>query len=387
MFVSIWAAGVAYADERSYAPHKIGVMWGSLSATEMLQIAYLQDYVGPAFNCEFVFSEALKDTGAAVAFVEQAHAAGCEALLNFYSDGQETATAMAEEYGMYIITNASRMAESVKDIPTNLGLFGVPVTSSVATFSSLAEPLLNDGQKHNIVIVSGGAGMGNASHLEMTVALMQMVCDVNSTTIDGDLTTLAKSASRTEVIAADGTKIMIYPGYPAADTYVSGFSSVLQTGEYDTVFCTYSVFPQLVQPIAEVEKAFGTDIRLVSVASVGDATTAAFNNGALNGAMINPCAMYAGALFVVAYNALEGNAAAIQQGEGACFYNFLKWSANSAEEYNAIATLDVSPETYALTVDDIASLLVSNDPSVNFDTINDYFSNLTAQSVLARYGA
>lgn len=376
----------AASDAQGYAPHKIAVMWGSMTAAEMLQVEYLQSYVGPHFNCEFVFSEALKDSGAAVAFVEQAHAAGCEAIMNFYSDGVEATTAMAEEYGMYIVTNTNRIQDSIKDLPHNLGVFGASIKSQAKTFSELSKPVLDDGNAHNVVIVSGGAAQGNMTHLEITVSLMQMICVVYGTTIDGDLTELAKSPARTEVVAANGTKIMLYPGYASADTYVSGFSSVLQSGEYDVVFCTYGVFSQLVQPIAEVEKAFGLDIKLVSIANVGDATASAFETGALDAAVLNPGALYAGALFVVVYNALEGNVEAIQQGNGALMYNFLKWQANNAEEYDAISKLDISDTTYAVTVADIESLLVSRNPSVNYDAINDFFSTLTAQVVMEKYG-
>ena len=66
--------------------HKIAVMFNAMGSSELQMKEYLENYVGPAYNTEFMFSEIIKDSGAAVTFIEQASAAGCEGVLNFNSD-------------------------------------------------------------------------------------------------------------------------------------------------------------------------------------------------------------------------------------------------------------------------------------------------------------
>lgn len=373
------------ADATGGEPRKIGVMFNSMSSKELQQKEYLENYVGPAFNVEFMFSESLKDNGAAVTFIEQARAAGCEGLMNFYSDGIEQATVTANNAGMYIINENNYIPDTTAGMSYNLGSIGTSVEAAADIFGELLQQILADGKEHNVVIVSGGAAQGNRQHKEMTQAILQIMQENYGLTYDTDIETLATSNTQT-IIDTGSIKIAIYPGYAGTDTYVTGFSNLLQSGEYDTVLSTYTVYSQLVQPISEVENAFGLDINLVSVASIDESAQNSFEQGALDSAMLTPACLTAGGMFVLLYNAMEGNATAVQQNGTSSQYHINKWICKDAEQYKTVEQLDIAPETYAITVDDIQSLLVSANPDVNYDTVDSFFSSLTADAVAEKSG-
>lgn len=367
--------------------HKIGVMFSSMGATQLQQKEYLENYIGPKYNVDFMFSEILKDNGAAITFIEQARAAGCEGLMNFYSDSIEQATATANEAGIYMINNNNYIPESTQDMAYNIGSMGTSVASTAEAYGELVKQELADGQPHNVVIVSGGNAQGNRQHRETTAAILQVLQDTYNLTYDKSIDDLSVSNVQTQVSTGTDMKIVIYPGYAGTDTYVTGFSSLLQSGEYDLVLSTYAVYPKLMQPISEVEEAFDMDVHLVSIAAIDDSATSAFAEGALNSALLEPGSMIVGAMFTVLYNAIEGNAAAIEKDGKPSQYTMLKWTCKNADEYSKLSSLNTSADTYAITTDDIDGLLVSKNADVNYDTVNGFFESLTAEGVLAKVGA
>ncbi len=366
--------------------HKIAVMFNAMGSSELQMKEYLENYVGPAYNTEFMFSEIIKDSGAAVTFIEQARAAGCEGVLNFNSDTQEQATATANDAGMYVLTQTNKIPDSIKDMPYNLGSLGSSVDETVAAYSDMVESVLSDGQNHNVIIVSGGSAQGNIQHNETTIAILNILQETYGLTYDKTVEELAASDVQTVVETGTDIKIAIYPGFAGTDTYVTGFSSLLQTGDYDTVMATYAIYSQLMQPISEVESALGTDIKMVSIADISDSTKTAFEEGMLDGAVLTPCCMQVGAMFSVMYNALEGNAQAILQDGKASQFKMLKWPCASAEEYTTIEQLDITPETYALKTDNIDQLLVSKNPEMNYENFNAYIEGMTADQVAQNSG-
>lgn len=376
----------AAAADAPAQKHKIGVMFSSMGATQLQQKEYLENYIGPKYNVEFMFSEILQDNGAAVTFIEQARAAGCEGLMNFYADSIEQATATANEAGIYIVNNNNYIPESTQEMPYNVGSMGTSVAGTSAAYSELVREAVSDGQPHNVVIVSGGNAQGNRQHRETTVSILQVLQETYGLTYDKSIEELSTSNVQTQVETGTDMKIVIYPGYAGTDTYVTGFSSLLQSGEYDLVLSTYAVFPKLMQPISEVEKAFGIDVKLISIASLDESSKSAFEQGALDSALLEPGSMIVGAMFSVLYNAFEGNLAAIQEDGKPSQYELLKWTCKNADEYKKLENLNTSDDTYAITTDDIDQLLVSKNPDANYESLNEFFTSLTAEGVIAKVG-
>jgi len=367
-------------------PAKIAVAFNAMGTPELVMKAYLEEYIGPAFNTEFFFSEALTDAGAIVTFIEQAYAAGCNGIMNFNSDVIEQATSLANDFGMYIINQTNKVPDTIKDMPYNIGSIGSSVPVIAEAYGELVKAVVADGQPHNIVIVSGGAPMGNNQHRETTVAILDILQETYGLTYDADLQTLATVNTQTILETGTDMKIAIYPGYAGADTYVTGFSSLLQSGEYDVVLSTYGVYPQLMQPISEVETAFGFDVQLVSIANIDDGARTAFDSGALNSAIVTPGCMIVGNMFLLLYNAIEGNAEAMRVDGQAVQFETLKWVCSDAAEFLTIEQLDTRAETYAVTIDDVNAMRISLNPEIGFEALNEFFKSLTAKAVAEKSG-
>lgn len=368
---------------------KIAVALASTSSADIMLKDYYENTIGPAFNTKFVFSEALGDTESVIAFLESAYAAGCEGVVVYPTDGLEQIIAKANELGMYLVSNAARIQDDVKDLPYYIGNVSSGPALTAASYRSIIEKILSDGEKHNVVIVSGGAGMGSTQHNLVTRAVLESLQDAYSLTYTDTIENLAKTTSQIEVETGTDTRIVIYPGFASSDSYVPGMSNILQTGEYDIVICAYNVFSQFSVAINEVEKAYGKNIQVVTLASVDDNTANAFNtkdafdNPSIDAVVVKPLCAMGAEMFILLYNAMEGNLEQIRETAGeASMYIMPMWYAYGYDEYMELSTLDNSPETYAFQPEDIKSMLVSVNDSVNFQTIYDTFYNCTAQSLI-----
>lgn len=393
--ILVLAMIVAFAAPSAFAAKdksiKIGVALASTSSADIMLKNYYEDTLGPAFNTKFVFSEALSDTESVIAFLESAYASGCEGVVVYPTDGLEQIIAKANELGLYLVSNAAKLQDSVKEMPYYIGNVSSGPALTAASYRAIIEQILSDGAKHNVVIVSGGAGMGSTQHNLVTRAVLESLQDAYSLTYNDSIENLAKSTSQVEVETGSDTKIVIYPGFASSDSYVPGMSNILQTGDYDIVICCYNVFSQFSVAINEVENAYGKNIQVVTLASVDDNTTNAFNtqdafgNPSIDAVVVKPLCAIGAEMFVLLYNAITDDIDKVREVPGeACMYIMPMWYAYGYDEYMALSTLDNSPETYAFQPDDIKAMLLTENPDVDFQTIYDTFFNCTAQSLIEK---
>ena len=373
-------------------PHKIAVMFYTIASMQMAQMEYLENYVGPAFNVEFVFSEAIANNEAAIAFVENAAASGCEGLMMFASDMDEVVASTCERLGMYWIGANEDLTESVKEVPYYLGAVCHPMDSVLEGFRLMMEDFVSDGEPHNALIVTGGASMGNTQHALCGRAALEVMEDVYDLTFEMDLDEMAYSNSAVEVNSDKGIKAYIYPGYPYVDTYVSGLSSVLQSGEYDILITVYDVVDMLATTVDEVEKAFDFDIKVCSYVGVSESvsnlfeTQDIFGNSALTAAEIRANNLLPGVMFVALYNAITGNSEMLRPNGEPQMYNIPIWTCLSAEDYEKVKILDMSPETYCMSAEDMEELLVAFNPEATMEDLKEFASSSTVETIYERRG-
>ena len=379
-------------DSGQGEPHKIAVMFYSVASMQIAQMEYLGEYIGPAFNVEFVFSEAITNNEAAIAFVENAASSGCEGLMMFASNMDEVVASTCERLGMYWIAANDTLVESLKDIPYYLGCVRHPMEEVTNGFKLMMEDFVSDGKPHNAVIVTGGGGMGNTQHALCGRAALEVMEDVYDLTFDMDLDEMAYTNSAIEVGSDKGNKVYIYPGYPYVDTYVSGLSSVLQTGEYDILITVFDVADMLATTVDEVERAFDFDVKVCTYVGVSEgvsnlfATEDAFGNSALTAAEIRANNLQPATMFVALYNAITGHADMVRPNGEPQAYDIPIWTCLNAEEYERVGILDMSPETYCMTVEDMQDLLAVYNESVTLDDIKAFTSASTVDVVYERRG-
>jgi hypothetical protein len=370
---------------------KIAVAFYQIDAQSLIVQKYLKDYLGPALNTEFMFSEAVADVDALMTFMENAYAAGCQGIMNYQSNAVEQAVAKANELGMWISMQTPTIAEN-SNLPYQVGYVAADATSVATSFGELVTSLVQDGKNHSVIIVSAGAGSGNQEQYEATVAILKMLASVYSLKYERPVETLAVSRGVTDVTNDKGIKITIYPGFPVGDTYVTGMSALLQTGEYDTVLACNAAYARFVVAIDEVEKAFKKNIRVSAITSLSDQTKNAFStidstgDTSLNSALLMPSVSQAVGLFALVYNGITGHSDAVRVNGKGAFYNSPKWKCSSAEEYTRIEKINTSNNLWEVTIDEVKQLLVSYNPQANYNSIYKLLNDLTAQRIMAARG-
>jgi hypothetical protein len=372
-------------------PVKIAVAFWLIDPSSLLVQKYLREYVSPALNVEFMFSEAVDNADKLMTFMENAYAAGCQGIINYQNSSVPQAIAKANELGMYIATNASFVEEN-KEFPYNMGFVAADAAGVANSFGELVRDLVNDGQKHSIVIVSAGSAFGNQEHYEATVAILRTLEGVYGLKYARDIKDLAVSRAETQADNDKDVKIVIYPGYPTGNTYVTGMSALLQTGDYDTILACNAAYARFSVAVDEVEKAYKKDIRVSAITMINDQTKTSFitqdsfGRASLNSAILNPSVSLASGLFALVYNGITGHADKVRINNAAAFYDAPKWKCNSPDEYARIEKIDVSNDTWEVNMDELKKLLVVFNPSANAQSIYKQLESVTAEFVLKARG-
>ena len=369
---------------------KIAVAFTQINATALAQQKYLEEYVGPAFNVEFMFSEAIDSADAAMTFIENAYAAGCQGIMNFQNSSVEQINAKANELGMYIISNSPPAENS--DLPYVMGYVRCGVKDTSDMYRKAVKDLTSDGEKHNVVIISAGAGLGNEQHYDCTYAMLEALQEVYDLTYSDTTENLAASRGMVELETGSDVKILLYPGYPNSDTYVSGLSTMLQTGEYDIVLGCNQATAKFSVAIDEVERAYDMNIKVVYFSSVDEATTAAFEtidvsgDTSINSVLINPGNVLVGSMFGILYNGISGHADAIRAEGIGVEYNSPIWETPNAETYMAVAALDGTDGNHELNIEEIQQMMAVYNSAVTSESIQETLTAMTADAVLTARG-
>jgi len=372
-------------------PVKIAVAFWQIDANALLVQKYLKEYVGPAFNVTFMFSEALDNADKLMTFMENAYAAGCEGIMNYQNSSIPQAVAKANELGMYIATNATPVPEN-KDLPYNMGFVAASAAGVAKSFGELVKDLVNDGKSHSIIVVSAGAAFGNAEHYESTVAILSTLKEVYGLKYAKDIKDLAVSRAETDAVNDKSIKITIYPGYPTGNTYVTGISALLQTGEYDTILACNAAYSRASVAIDEVEKAYKKNIRISAPMMMDDTTKTVFSTRdstgdySLDSAVLTPNVSLAAGLFTLVYNGITGHADKVRPGSVAGYYDSPKWKCPSADDYVRISKVNTSDATWEVNLDELKQMLVEFNPNANADSIYKRLEGITSEYVLKARG-
>jgi hypothetical protein len=398
--ISVFASGKGEAASAAPASQsagpslkavKIAVAFWQIDANSILIQKYLQEYVSPSLNVSFMFSEAIDNSDKLMTFMENAYAAGCQGIMNYQGTTVEQAISKANELGLYIANQTTNAAEN-KDSQYNMGFVSATADGVAKDFGDLVTNLVSDGKTHSVIIVSAGAAFGNQEHYESTVNILNTLQKVYGLTYTKAVPELARSRAETQVENDKGIKITIYPGYPTGNTYVTGMSTILQTGEYDTMLACNAAYAQFSVAVDEVEKAYKKDIRVSAITSITDQTKTAFNtldstgHNSLNSALLMPSISQASGLFALVYNGITGFGDKLRRNGETIYYNSPKWKCNSADEYRRIEQINSSPDKYEVTLDELKKMLGVFNSGISADGIYSQLEGVTSEYLLKARG-
>jgi hypothetical protein len=379
------------AQETTSKPVKIAVAFWMIDANAILVQKYFKEYVGPALNVEFMFSEAVDNPDKLMTFIENAYAAGCEGIINYQNSSVPQAIAKANELGMYIVTNAPFVDDN-KQLPYNVGFVAAKPAGVAKSFGELVNDLVNDGKQHSIIVISAGSAFGNPEHYESTVAILETLRDVYGLNYTREINDLAASRAETQAVNNKNIKIVIYPGYPTGSTYVTGISTLLQTGEYDTILSCYAAYAMASVAIDEVEKAYKTNIRISAIMMMDDQTKTVFSTKdstgsySLDSAILTPSVSLAAGLFAIVYNGVAGHADRVRVNGEATYYDSPKWKCSDGAEYERISQINTSDSNWEVSIDELKKMLVPFNANANVDSIYKQLESISSESVLKARG-
>lgn len=376
ILLALGCAGLAALAETEEKP-LIAVASMRAGANFSDERKYYENVVGPALGWDFLFYEGVGDLETLLNFMEGAYAMGAKGVLNYYTPGTLKGAELAEELGMFFTTQASRLPNFEEGSPQdfNLGNVGASVDGMAAAYSQAFEALLSDGQPHSVIIYTILApDQRAASHYHSARAILETMQAHYGLTYEKGIDELINNYIPGEIeTGKPDIKIFLCPG-ASPEAAQSNINVPLYSGDYD-VFVSFSYFHTFMGAIAEVEEQTGKDIKVIATASTGEITYTGFHtqdrfgNPVLNAAVINPLNVASGISSAMLYNALNGDAAAMQRpGRQPAQLFVSPWLCLDAVTYDKIERLETSQGTsYVIDQEDLAALLVREKPSVSLE--------------------
>ncbi|MDO5540107.1 MAG: hypothetical protein Q4F83_08515 [Eubacteriales bacterium] len=342
---------------------------------------YLEDYLGEAFDAEFIYSGAITSWEEEKAFVDQLHELGVKGIISSQSVDREAVMKLCEEYEMYYVFGSSSLSEDVfdtlKDNPCFLGTIGASDESEEQAGADMAAFFAEgDAQKvHSYLICTGGAALGNEMHRIRGLAMLEKLAEIYGFTCETPAQELILAQEQTEV-ETGSVKITILPGYPYQEELEDATKALVETGEYDTMMSVMVVNSQM-EAIREAEKEKEMDIRVGAIDCFTEETYALFN-GINNdgkqeldylvgkyGAIIAPA-------FVSICNAYAGYAEDFREDGHAFRLNQNFWTATNPDEFNRQYALSVGMYENTYDAADMMGVMKAFNPDATFDLFKEF---------------
>ena len=376
--------------------YKIGVVQAKIDDESALISEYYQDYVGPHYNCEFVFSEACSTTDATMTAIENFADAGCDGIMSFASTDALQQARLCQELGMAFSFNGNRTPMTEDTFTAGLdnfaGSFGADQPQIGHLFSDWMSTLDLSSAK-GFVVLPSIAYKGNPQHIEITKSILESIQNGLGLTFTQSIDELATTASPISAENDKNVEVYIYPGTNADDGWLQGFSAALQTGKYDYVLSAQAIYSVGAVVIQEVEASYDQNIVVGSFGTIGESLATAFNtndkfgNPSVDMATMKPSTVVASLAFAQMYNQLSGHHDQMQDANGEQMqYMFQMWSATTPADYDAVAGWDKGADTYIVNYDMIDSMLFDRSPKLTSEGLQEVLDGITYDSVAARLG-
>ncbi len=381
---------------QDFETFKIGVMESQSNDSTVLRRNYYENYIGPRYNVEFVFSEQVKSADDEMNFIENCVDMGVDGIISFRSSPDvNQIIQVCEEYGLPYSVNTTRtpMVEGAftGGYQTMTGVWGTePVTVS-NEFKEWIKSVASDDGSEGFMVTSALAFQGNTMHAECTQGVLAALQDIYGLTYEDTIENLAATSVPLEVPNDKGINIYIYPGTNStSDNWVQGASTALQTGKYGVFLQAAPTYGYTGVAVDEVERGFDMNIKVAVNASISDTLVTAFNtddkfgNPSLDMATVQSVSLLSAMGFVQVYNHLTGYEALnrIENGEPA-FFDMPIWTLSTREQVNQAATWDnAEKETWVFDEDAVNAALGIYNPDLTNSQLNDYYKSITLDWVM-----
>jgi len=364
-------------------PIKVGVA-NIMTGESLVAIQnYYEKEVGPTLNMEFMISESLSnDAAGLVDFIDKAYAAGCVGIINMITgtEAVDQGAQKCEEYGMWFVTNNSKVAANVSGLSHNVGHCGADPVGMEEAYNKLFTNLCSDGAEHSVFMYTCAApGMMAASHYYSAVGVLEAMKSVYGLNFKATIEEIVNNQTPGEVEHDQMDKIHIYlcPGVDFSNfaQYVTAAQTQLQTGKYD-IFAACANWANFSEAIKACESSTGKEIKIVGTMNIEDQTKAGLADGTIAGAIINPLNVANGVLAAQIFNAVNGQGEAMKEGGQAILLGVKPWAIMNADEYNIIADLDKEVGKFVVGGNGLKALTTLSNPTVTYKDMQTTLTTL-----------
>lgn len=381
------------ASETSGDKYVIGIAEAQANDEVTIRRAYLENFIAPTYNVEFIFSEVLKDDAATRTFIENCINSGADAVIDMKSCNG-TMAQLCEDAGIVYTFNGNYVSSPElysTDYPALSGCIGANNEQVGSLFSDwLAENASEDGSE-GFLISTSLASQGNTQHVEIAKALLEGLQEKYDLTFTKTIDELVASAETTNAENDKGILVTIYPGSPNKDTWLPGISTLLQSGQYQMFMSSGQTYNQTATVVNEVEQAFGIDIKVASIGALGNTLTTAFNTQDPNGnpsvdlVAVKSVSCMTACMFATTYNALVAGAesSAVRDADGMpVYYTFNFIGITSPEQLEETAGWDdMEAGTWIADKDFVDSMLVTVNPDITSEEVNAQMTALSFDTI------
>lgn len=337
---------------------------------------YYEDYLGEAFNADFLYSSDISTWEDEKAFVDELHALGIKGIISSQSVDREAVIELCEEYGMYYVFGSSSLSDeafnAIKDSPSFLGTIGASNESEREAGAGMAEFFAADDTEkaHRYLICTGGAGLGNEMHRLRGLAMLEKLAEIYGFTYDTPASELVQT-SEVLTVEKDGIKIVLLPGYPFTETFPEEVAVQLADGSIDTVMST-NIVNTLMDAVREAEEANQINIRVGAIDCFTEEAYEYFN-GTYNGGeqeldyLVGRYGACVAPAFASICNAYAGYAEDFRDNGQAFRLEQNFWTAENVDEFNELYALSVGMYDNTYSAADIMQVLKEFNPNASFD--------------------
>ena len=164
------APASAVASSTAVAPAKqytIGIAEAQANDETTVRRAYLENYIGPAYNVKFIFSETLKDDAATKTFIENCIDSGADAIIDMKSASGQMAQLCMDNGLVYTINgNYTQHPELLTTDYTNFaGCIGANNAQVGSLFGDWLEENASEDGSEGFLISTSLAAQGNTQHV------------------------------------------------------------------------------------------------------------------------------------------------------------------------------------------------------------------------------
>lgn len=352
------AAPAAAAGKYPAKPVKICVETFDPADTQYKGVQdYLNFLAKDIFNVEYVFSEKIDSAEQELQFIENCAAAGGKGLIAYYNVSKGQAIAKAAELKVYYwgIAEEKEVYDQYKNNPYYLGSV-ILGNGDYDGMYAVTKALLGQG-KTKLIYANGGADFGVTMFVNRKQGFLAAVDE-------------AKKAGK-------DIQVSEVPGFPDEAWFAAQGAALAK--DVDGVVGSFGA-EVWAQPIAAANKA--DKIKVASFGAITDFYKQMFSTGLVTAIAAEPTERFGIAVAQI-INAVDGNAAALQDNQAATNAPQKLWVVTSPDDFTKVAAYEAG-DGRAQFSKQLVKLVKNLNPDASLTTLTDLIKAYSLEAIVAK---